>query len=429
MKKRTIMALCVLLGIFSLLAVGCSNNGSSTNGEADAKHTYTWWAPTGEDSSYYSTYNDNPVVQYLMSKTWKDEKDKDTKIALDIQIPAAGTAKENLNTLISTGDYLDIMDVSMYSGSIIDLYDQGIVQDITPYVEKYMPNYMKFLDANPDYKKLATTLVDGEQRYLTLSNYNKVINDQWGGYMYRRDWIVKYGTNPKDESTFTGEYTANNADGSVNLDSWTDNVVFPSGGSDPIYISDWEWMFKIFETAMKDNGIEDGYCLSLYYPGYNPSGALVSSFGGNSAHWYKNQEGKADFGLTSDNFRTYLQCMNTWYKNGWIDKAFAEHSSDMFYSIEDAKVRQGKIGAWYGVVSQLAGRSDTGEQYTKGMVVYGARLPINDIYGSEAQMNIEPYSLYQIGLKANDIAITDKAAETPNYKLLFFSKSLCIKLG
>ena len=408
-KKRSIIALCVLTGALSMLATGCSGGGGSNTEGVDAKHSYTMWLPYGEESSNYSSYSDNPVIDYLETKDWKDENGKDTKISFDIQVPAAGAAVDNLNTIISTGDYMDVMDTTLYPGSTKDLYEQGIILDLTPYMEEYMPNYMNFLDAHPDYKKLATTLVDGEAKYLNIFSYTKQISEQWSGFMYRRDWIVKYGKSPSDGSAFSGEYITKNADGTDDLDSWQDNVVFPSGGSDPIYISDWEWMFGIFHTALKEEGITDGYCMSISYPGYIGTGDMVSSFGGGSPVWYLNKEDKVEFGMNSDDFRAYLQCMNNWYKNGWIDTAFAERASDMFYQIDDATVRQGKVGAWTGLPSQLAGKSDTGDNYTKGMVVYGARRPINDIYGSEAQKNVEPYCFTQSSLGGNMFVITDRA--------------------
>ena len=84
----------------------------------------------------------------------------------------------------------------------------------------------------------------------------------------------------------------------------------------------------------------------------------------------------------------------------------------MFYQIDDTKVRQGKVGLWYGLISQLAGKSDTGEDYTKGMVVYGAREPINDIYGTDKQKNVIPYTFYQVGWDAaSKFVITDKAKD------------------
>ena len=161
--------------------------------------------------------------------TWKNESGQDANIKLDFQVPAAGTANENLNTIISTGDYTDVLDISLFSGSIADLYEEGIILDLTPYVEKYMPNYRKFIEEHPECALTATNVVDGEKKYLQLYTYGNVI-EPWSGYMYRRDWIVKYGKNPSDGSDFTGEYTQNNSDDRSTWDSWTDNVVFPSGG-------------------------------------------------------------------------------------------------------------------------------------------------------------------------------------------------------
>ena len=419
MWKR--ISIIILTVVFCLNMVGCSSgSGEDNSGGADKAHTFTWWMPTGEDSSFYADYRDNPAVNYMLAKSYKNEEGKDVKIDLEFLIPAAGSARDNLTTVISTGDYSDVMDISMYVGSVTELYEDGVALDLTPYVEKYMPNYLKYLNENPELAATATNVVNGEKKYLQLYSYSNTLPQPWNSFNYRRDWIVKYGKNPKDDSAFQGEYTKKKADGSVDMDSWEDNVVFPSGGSDPVYISDWEWMLSIFQTALKEEGITDGYCTSIYYPGYIATGDLVCAFGGGGSHWYKNKEGNAEFGLSSDNFRTYLQCINTWYKNGWVDTAFTEHATDMFYKIDDAKVRQGKIGLWMGVTSQLIGKGDLGEGLTKGMVVYAAKQPINDKYGSDAQKNKEPYTFYQSSKEGPPIIVTNKASEKDIVALFSF---------
>ena len=419
MKVKSTMIFCMIMLILSMSLYGCEGEENSVK-DSDAKHSYVWWMPQGEDSSYYSDYKDNPAVQYMLTRTYKGEDGKDITIDLEIQIPAAGTAQNILTTSLSTGDYADVIDVSSYTGSIADLYNDGIVMDITNYVEEYMPNYKAFLDAHPDLKMTATNVVNGEKKYLQLYSYYKEVYDQWCGFEYRRDWIVKYGTNPTDGSAFQGEYKLKNEDGTVNKNSWEDNVVFPSGGPDPIYISDWEWMLEIFKKAIAEEGITDGYCMSLYYPGYMETGELVSAFGGGGSLWYKNKENKVVYGAETDNFRTYLQCMNQWYSNGWIDTAFPEHATDMFYKIDDAKVRQGKIGLWIGLSSELMGVLDRDDGYTKGMVVYAARQPINDVYGTDAQKNKEPYAVYQRGMESSPIVITDKASKKDLVALFSF---------
>ncbi|HAL74902.1 MAG TPA: hypothetical protein DCM45_07450, partial [Clostridiales bacterium] len=97
---------------------------------------------------------------------------------------------------------------------------------------------------------------------------------------------------------------------------------------------------------------------------------------------------------------------------------FSERSSDAFYRINDAAVRQGKVGLWYGTQSQLIGRLDDGMDLKAGMVVYGARQPINNVYGPEEHQNIEPYVVYQQGRESSRWIITDKMKEKDIIPLL-----------
>ena len=408
-KYKKIMALLLCLTMI-LSVIGCSKagNGNGGNNGASKDTSFSWWLFSGADSSYYPSYNDNPAIQFLNTKTWGPDN---KKINLDFIVPVSGQEKDNTVTLISTGEYPDIMDLSAYPGTITELYNDGIALDITEYVEKYMPNYLAYLDAHPDLKATAMNVVNGEKKYLGLYNYEDAPGFMWGGFMYRRDWIVKYGKNPSDGSAFSGSYTLTKEDGTPDKDSWQDNVVFPSGGSEPIYISDWEWMMGIFQTAITEQGITDGYGMSLYYPGYQETGDLVCAFGGGGGGWYKDPSGKIIYGPTTDNYRTYLQCMNTWYKNGWIDTAFPEHATDIFYQIDDQKVRSGKVGLWYGLESELGGKLDTGEGNLAGIVVCAAPQPINDIYGTAAQQNVEPYTMYQASMEGVISMITDKAKD------------------
>ncbi len=424
-KKTVCMAL--LLALVLLAVSGCGGSEPSADSAASAEKTesFSWWIPVSVDSSYMEKYQDHPGVQYVLSKPYGANG---TKLALDFVVPVTGTQQENFNTLLATGDYTDIMNMSYYTGSVVDLYQDGTILDLTEYVEKYMPNYLAYLDANPDMKLTATTLVDGEAKYLRIYNY-LTVPDTWGGYMYRRDWIVRYGRNPADGSAFTGGYAKWNEDGSPDTNSWSDNVVFPSGGASPVYISDWEWMLAIFADAISDQGIADGYPMSLYYPGFSETGDLVCAFGGGGAGWYKDPDNQIDFGPTTDSFRVYLECMNKWFANGWIDKAFMEHSTDMFYAIDDAKVRQGKVGLWYGSEAQEMSKMDTGDAYTSGLVAFAARQPINDLYGSDAEKLKTPYAMYQLGKEATSIAVTDKAAQKDLEALFTFFDYMYSKEG
>ena len=51
--------------------------------------------------------------------------------------------------MISTGEYTDLLDLSYYNGSIATLVEDGVLMDITEYVEEYMPDYVALLDEHP----------------------------------------------------------------------------------------------------------------------------------------------------------------------------------------------------------------------------------------------------------------------------------------
>ncbi len=382
---KVVVALMLIASMaFSLMA--CSGNKGDEN-------TYTIWIATGENATYYSDYNDNPAIKYWNSLQYKGKGGELVDVEMDFESGVAGQAESFFNTMIATwDDQYDVIDLSQGAYSAAQLYEEEILIDLTPYIEAgAMPNYVKWLEQNPDYALTATNLVDGEPKYLQLYYYSDNLTP-WGGWQYRRDWIVKYGKNPSTGEAFTGGY---DTDG-----NWSDDIIFPSwyktdlkdsyianvdpdwDGTVPVFISDWEWMLDIFATAIEDQGLTDGYAMSLWYPGYMENGTILTGFGGGSAGVYKDGS-TIKFGGTSDNFKAYLQCMNQWYKNGWINQNFTDHSSDAFYMVDTVNMFSGNVGLFYSTEATTATRlQDPDFPATEGAYVAALREPINDIYGS-----------------------------------------------
>lgn len=437
MKRKMIHVLALALAAVCIL--GCLS-GCGGEGGASGDTTFSWWMATAENAEFYTDYDENPVIKYITAnKTFEDKNGKQTHIGFDFQSGVTGSEQDNFNNMMVTKTYTDVIDAIYYAGSVVDLYKEGTILDMTEYVQKYMPNYLKWIENHPEYAKYMTSEVDGEQKYLALCRSNESIDmyDQWYGYAYRRDWIVKYGVqpdqffDPRTDSTpkanpnagkpFSGHYTldvnGNTIDEAVcgpdvNGDSWVDDVVFPSGHPDPIYISDWEWMLDIFAKALEAEGITDGYCLSLYYPGFLGTGDLVSGFGGIGPTWYIDGDGKCQFGAVSEGFKSYLTCMNQWYQNGWLDKRFAERSNDAFYFIDNTTVRQGKVGMWVATPSELMSRMQNENLAgTEGIVTYACASPINDKYGSAETQLKEPTCFSVPEMVGGSICITDKAKD------------------
>ena len=182
-------ALLALTGAFGLAACGGS----------DADNYFEWWLPEGEDAIFYSGYNDNPVVQYLLQQEYAGRT-----IDVNFVVPPAGEADSNINTAISTGEYQEIIDTSSITKtySVAELYEEGIALDLTEYVEQYMPNYKALIDSNPKLKEQVVYNIDGEEKILSLAIVNESNPYNYEGMVYRRDWIVEYGTNPSTGAKF-----------------------------------------------------------------------------------------------------------------------------------------------------------------------------------------------------------------------------------
>ena len=466
MKRRWISLLLTgTLVLGSLAMSGCGN--SSDSGDAD---TFSWWIVTTDgDGTYYDKYEDHPGVQWLNNQYWDvdnhtlGEEGKGENIKFTFQTPIAGSETDNFNTMIGTGEYTDLVDLSYYTGSIAALAEDGVLMDITEYVEEYMPDYVALLDEHPAWKsQVTTTDADGNVHYYYLPLLNDGPRDPWDGFVYRRDWVVKYAeptdyvwdwdsayvqenghpaVTPLEAAVASGnlegwkanevtEFTANPGDDPDN--TYTDNVIFPSGTGNPLTISDWEWMFEAFDAALEERGYgddSDAYCITIPYQGYFEYGDLVSSFGGGNGYYYINDDGEVTFDATSDNFRTYLECMNTWNDKGWLDTQFETRSGDLFYMINQSGFNQGKVGMWEGMVWDTGTKIRTtcmDDSDQQDAFVMGCAFPINDMYGTAEQMYHEPDAFYgeTAGPATGGVGITTKA-EDKNLPALFTYLNWC----
>lgn len=422
------LAAMMAVGGVGMLA-GCNNTG-----DAD---TFTIWMASSVNSSVYNDYGENPFIQYL---------EKRFDINLEFTTPMLGKELEDFNKLIGSGSYPDIMDLSFYTDSIALLYDDGYgaAMDLTQYIEDYMPNYSQFMEDNTQLAQYAK--IDG--MYLTLNNYNSAIPNQWGGWMYRRDWIIDYGESQtkgtyssvdevekalsSESAERTGGFIEPVADDSYEGGyAYADGIVFPDGiltedGYDnPLTIRDWEWMFEIF---MQNEYCE--YCISLPNIGYHGTGELISAFGAGPL-WNAYDDGtgtfsEMKFGPTEEGYRRYVEKMNEWYEKGWLDPNFTSTSGDMFYAIDGESITSGVVGMWYGTSGQLGDLLAQSSTQTiaalEGIDAWGARQP-REGYGAEDEAagmyTDDPTIFYLDSQETSRRWIVTDAAEGKNLEKLF----------
>lgn len=421
----------------AMMAVGGVGMLAGCNNTSDAD-TFTIWMASSVNSSIYNDYGENPFIQYL---------EKRFDINLEFTTPMLGKELEDFNKLIGSGSYPDVMDLSFYTDSIALLYDDGYgaAMDLTQYIEDYMPNYSQFMEDNTQFTQYAK--IDG--MYLTLNNYNEAIPNQWGGWMYRRDWIVDYGESQtkgsyssveeveaalsQGGSERTGGFIEPVADDSYEGGyAYADGIVFPDGiltadGYDnPLTLRDWEWMFEIFSQN------EDcEYCISLPNIGYHGTGELLSAFGVGPLWNAYDDDGdgtfsEIKFGPTEDGYKRYTEKMHEWYEKGWLDPNFTSNSGDMFYAIDGESITSGVVGMWYGTTGQLGDHLAQSSTQTiaalEGIDAWGARQP-REGYGARDEASgmytDDPSVFYLDSQETSRRWIVTDAAEGKNLEKLF----------
>ena len=278
MKRKLIsIVMCVLLA-FGVVAT------ASACKKAEDPNTIKIFLPF-EVVSGYTSYNELSVYQEL-------EKRSGVKVEYTHGV-------YNDIQQMWTGDYqnYDVMFISDvqvgagYPGGIEKGIADGVIWDLTEYIEKYAPDYLKTIDESYDSVKKFTKTDSGKMAGI----YNIPISEQgpWYGFVVREDWLRLY-----EEAT----------------------GVIEKGGElkDLVTYDDWEK----FLTYVKDN-IHGGKKapLFLYYTGTDMVGTLNAGYQVSSGLYLKNGN-TVTYGATQPEYKQYLDKMRDWYQKGLIDANF-----------------------------------------------------------------------------------------------------------
>ena len=165
--KRILTAgLVAVMAVTMIAGCGSKGDGGSSGGKGKDAN-FTWWIyKTDGEGQYYEKYEDCAVVQFINAQYWDVEnggigtEENGHKLNFSYLVPITGSENENFNTMMGTGEYPEIIDTVVSDESPQALHDNGVAMDITEYVEKYMPNYVAYLDANPELKPLVQVKED-----------------------------------------------------------------------------------------------------------------------------------------------------------------------------------------------------------------------------------------------------------------------------
>ena len=245
-------------------------------------HKLTIWCPT-HVAPVYSTYE-----SYKQSP-WHTGLAKKTGVEVEWRHPVAGADFVQAYQLMMTEDVLpDIISYGISAGEAQLMYDEKTIIDLTPYLEKYAPDYLKYITApgREEYLRSVTT-EDGQifmVRLFTESEYNSVAY----GPVVRKDWLDECGLEI------------------------------------PVTIADWEVMLKTFR---------DKYGAKFTFPISRFSAAGLASgfgaFGSLNTNYYVD-DGEIKLAQVQPEFKEYLGTLARWVDEGLMNVESLTMSDESF---------------------------------------------------------------------------------------------------
>ncbi len=238
------------------------------------------------------------------------EMEKRTGVHVEFIYPTVGQEADNYNLRIASDDLPHIFSTPPeYKGGYQKAITDGVYLEMTDsYNKGLMPN-IKWLRENNE--AIGKDMVDDEGRMCFFPMIDIVPTDPWSGLWVRQDWLDKLGL------------------------------------EQPKTIDDWDKMLR----AMKDaKGVAPLAMNVTQWYGVATNFMFVGSY--EAGYEWINKDGKAEYGPILPGYKSWLEKMNQWYKDGLLDPDFATRD----YESYNANVANGKIGGFglaYGELGQI----------------------------------------------------------------------------
>lgn len=358
MKKLFAVLMTVVL-LLSLALVGCSGKTENTNNDASDPSS----VEKGDDSPLKltvmaATFGASPAGTQVQLE-WQKRMEAHIGRKLDIEwkyIPW-GEYGDKFKLTLASGDLPDIM--TNKSGDLATQYGrQGVVLDIAPYLEKYAPNYKKFVDSTPNAKSSLYT-PEGNMYFFGDGWSNKDNNEGTVyGPIYRFDEFKKH------------------------------NIKIP------------ETMDEFYNAAKQLKGLyPDVYPVTSFPWPKAQEGFMYMNHTSAGIYWNGKQFA---YGPVEDAYKEALMFVAKLYKEKLLDP-------EIFTQSDDQVKQKATTGKAFMIPLVWFGSADEFNSNQKDMEWGGSMIPKNEKYGTPWKMGsvepgqlIRPYNGLLISAKAKN---------------------------
>ncbi len=232
-----------------------------------------WMDMDAGNSQVYTTYEDNPVWQRFMEVTG---------VKLEFMHPTYGAAAEGFGTMMANEDEWPDLIVDFdtyYNGGTVAGLDDGVIYDLTPYIEEYAPEYYALINSSPEVR---TQFYNEDDQVLAFYTYQLEANPWARSPILRTDLLEKFGLDYHDLDTYD------------EIETYFQKVVDETEGIIP------------------------------FMPCYNSDEALrVGMLGYDITDDFMVIDGKIVYYAVTDNYKAFLKKNHEWYEKGYIGVDYA----------------------------------------------------------------------------------------------------------
>ena len=232
-----------------------------------------WFELNTGSSQVYTDLDDSPV--------WQDFQ-KVTGIDIDFYHPTYGAVSESFAKVLS-GGLKDMPHVIVdfqknYKGGLVAAYDDGLIYDLTPYLEEYAPDYYALINSSEEAKR---QFYNEDGQVLAFSVWGEEPQTVADCFILQQDWLDEFNMDPTTWKTFD------------DIEKYFDAVLAKYPDVIP-YASSMDKMKETFGKGF--NVVTDDFYVV---------------------------DGKVEYYAYGDNYKAMVEMLADWYQKGYLSMDFA----------------------------------------------------------------------------------------------------------
>ena len=283
MKKIVVLLLCLCLLMTGALA-------EITYPIEDGPTLKVWIELNAGASQMFTNYGDNPLYQQLQEVTG---------VKLEFVHPTYGANAEGFSTMIANmEEWPDIIInfSNYYNGGTVAALDDGVIYDLTPYLEEYAPDYYALINRDA---KTHIEFYNEEEQCLAFYTFALVDSFDANSLVVRADWCEEWGIDPASLVTYD------------DLEVYFQKVLEEKPGVVP------------FMPALS-----------------NADFRLITLWGYNLKNDFYAEDGEIKYYAVQPSYQKWLKTMHDWYDKGYIGTDFVAQKN----AVNRKQFAAGEIG-------------------------------------------------------------------------------------